>query len=204
MADRSSGITLPSGKMPKAFSAADTTSLGGGGGAGGGLVDSNPYRYWRLLMTAAIGSGYVELSRFNLMDKDGAYIHAQMTSDSGPSPLVASASEAVFGTSAYMCFDRSASTRVHTNTPSSAEWFQIDLGSGNDAGIAIVGLSFSNATTRYIPQFKVQGSATAAWAGEEEDVMDSSPWGLMTADTWKANGQIRYFVVGVDYSVMKT
>lgn len=193
MSERTSGIVLPSGRMPKAFSIADKTQLQSGAPA----PAATTYRYLRLLQTAAQGSGYLELQRLDYYDSDGAYIVADMTSNTLPSPLVASASEAAFGTAAWMVFSRTIADRWHSDAPSTAEWIKIDLGSGNSARPAAVGLCWNNSTTRFMPSFKVQGSNTGSFAGEEEDIYTSP---TLTSSTWQANGQLRVFVFSFDYS----
>ena len=195
MAERTNALVLPSGRMPKSFGAADVTSLGSGLSGGGA---PSTYRYLRLLQTASQASGYLELQRCNYYGSDGAFLHAAMTSNSLPSPLVASASEEAFGTFAWEAFNRSTSGRWHTNTPSTAEWLKIDLGSGNEARPAAVGLSWNNFATRFMPAFKVQGSNTGSFAGEEEDIYTFP--GTLTSTSWRANDQLRIFVFAFDYT----
>lgn len=193
MSERTSEIILPSGRMPKAFSDSDTTQLISGVPA----PAATTYRYLRLLQTASQASGYLECQRCNFIDADGAFIVPIMTSNSAPSPVVISASEAAFGTAAWMAFNRSTSNRWHTDTPSATEWLKVDLGSGNSARPAAVAISWGNSTTRFMPAFKVQGSNTGSFAGEEEDLFTSP---TMTSSSWLSNGQLRVFVFGFDYS----
>ena len=159
-------------------------------------ASTTEYRYLRLIQTAATASGYIELQRLNFLDSAGAFIVPIMTSNSAPSPVVVSSSEQAFGTSTFEAFDRSTATRCHTDTPSSAEWWEVDLGSGNSARPAAVALSFDSATARFITAFDIEGSDTAAWAGEEE-ILFSSP--TFTTSSFQ-NNFLRVFVFSFDYS----
>lgn len=196
MADRTSAITLPSGRMPKAFSAEDATQLTP-------TAAGTAYRYLRILQTTAQASGYLELQRCDFFDADGAYCHPAMTAASTPSPLVESSSETAFGGEDWMAFTRTTANRWHTNTPSTAEWLAIDMGSGNEKAPAAIGLSWSNSTTRFMPTLKVQGSTTGSWGGEEVDIWDSSvKVGTWTSSTWLTNGAYRIFWFDKDYTSM--
>jgi hypothetical protein len=171
-----------------------------GGGGGPTPPAKTSYRFYRVQNNVNSPGAYLEVQRINLMDKDGAYIHAAMTGNTTPSPLVATASTAAFGSAPWMCWDRLTANRVHSDTPATNQWFQIDIGNTSHNPVQIIGLSFNSSTTRFMPQFTLYGSQTGLFAGEEVTLYDSPTW-LNT--TWRANDQIRYFDIDVDYGVMR-
>jgi hypothetical protein len=147
-----------------------------------------PSRYLRLNVSALNGDGYVEITDLLFMVGGTTYPTVNMTSDTAPSPLVASASGVLSaGYAAFYAFSTaidssgSSNSRWHSNGPVSSAWIQIDLGAGN--GIAPTGVQITpNIVNSRSPQaFQVLGSATGAFAGEQVEYFSVS--GLTTGWT---------------------
>lgn len=118
------------------------------------------YRYLRLYMTASGGSTY-ELTEVEWMVGATAYPTSDMTSNTAPSPLVASASsDAGAPYLPYVAFNGTVAARGWISAVGGTQWLKVDLGSGN--GITPTGIKISPYATggynSYPTAFEAQGS----------------------------------------------
>lgn len=154
------------------------------------LWPATPCRYLRVNVTALNGDGYLEMADVRFYVGATTYPTVNMTSDTAPSPLVASTnSNIVPGTTdAYTAFDSSPTvSRWHSNNPAPPIWLQIDLGAGNEiapTGIHIIPL-FGGGFNRTPSAFEVLGSNTGSFSGEQTTFYSVS--GLTTG--WSAGVQ---------------
>ena len=165
------------------------------------------YRYWRLAVTkwkyagsikTSTASGGFAVGEFSLHTAAPAqYPTASMTSNSAPSPLVASASSELDSTSrAYLAFDgKLGITGDDTDTwyPSGSDpgpyWLQIDLGAPIEAvSCRITPPYFVNDSgpgSFALRSFSVLASTTGSFSGEEVEMLSvvdlaSSGWDAET------------------------
>ena len=93
------------------------------------------YRYFRLTTTAVDGGDRTAIGELQILTEDGtAYPTSNMSSNSAPSPLVASASTEASGSeAAWYAFDgtEGGSNGWMTSSGNTTGWIKIDLGSGN-------------------------------------------------------------------------
>ena len=135
--------------------------------AGGGV-----YRYLRFHQTANVGaSNIASLWEIDYSADEGTtYVPTSaMTSNSAPSPLVASADMAAASEPAYKAFDSLTSgfSWKTTNDPH-PHWLTIDLGPGNEIAPNRVRFVTSNDGNDFTPKdFTIQGSNTGAFTGEQ-------------------------------------
>lgn len=154
-------------------------------------VPAIPYRFFRLTATAwfANGSGpshapgstgVVRIAEWEIYDATNTkFPTSVMTTNSAPSPLVASARSVLSGGfEAFHAFDGNPSdaTRyISDATTTGTEWLQIDLGSGNTAAAKYFKIAPDAAVTtpasNYMVDFHIDGSMTGAFAGEETRVL---------------------------------
>lgn len=136
-----------------------------------GMMSPKPaatYRYLRLRVTA--GSSPILFCEHRWVVSGTNYPTVNMTSNTAPSPLVASVSNG--SASAYIEMDGSVSG--YLNVGNAPVWHTIDLGSGN--GIAPTGVSITvYSATYYFGTFSCYGSNTGAFAGEETLLGTFSP-----------------------------
>lgn len=143
------------------------------------------HRYFRLLCTNWAGS-YVRITELQLFVGATKYPTSNMTSNTAPSPLVASvSSELGAGFTAWYAFDSStadASRWINAHPVVEPEYIQIDLGSGNDIAPDSMKIA-PDSTGAHLVDFEMVGSTTGAFAGEEESY---GAWtGVNTG--WSAN-----------------
>lgn len=157
-----------------------------------------PYRYLRLNMTALNGDGYVELERLAYLVGATAYPTVNMTSNSAPSPLVASTNSVLSaGYEAFYAFSTNGdaegggSSRWHSGNPTPPIWIQLDLGSGNAIRPTAIEYTprFAGGTTNRTPSsFQVLGSNTGAFSGEQETLYSATGvttgWANLTMRTF--------------------
>lgn len=144
------------------------------------------YRYLRLLVTSWVANN-VDPANTNVRVTGMRFVHngfdyplVNMTSNTAPAPLVASDST---GNSPYLAFDGTIgnSSRWITSGTHSSAWLQLDLGAGR--GIPVHGVKIApddNVLTpslNYIKAFKVLGSNSGLFAGEEVTLVDMSGLG---------------------------
>lgn len=145
--------------------------VGFGSGSGGALT----YRYLRFHQTANVGA----LNPASLWELDYSadggttYVPtATMTSNTAPSPLVASSDLNAVGYEPYRAFDNASTTGAPWKTLSGdahPHWITIDLGAGNGITPNRVRFVTSNdAGDDLTPKdFTIQGSNTGAFTGEQ-------------------------------------
>lgn len=129
-----------------------------------------PSRFLRLLITACNGDNWIETQEVKFISNETNFPTQNMTSNSAPSPLVASASSELLA--AYFAFSTlidsggGGNSRWHTANGTPPHWIQIDLGDGNrilPTGVLIT----PGAANRSPRDFQVLGSNTGAFAGEQ-------------------------------------
>lgn len=151
------------------------------------------FRFFRLNITAwadggapGTSSGFTRVTEFELLDaSDVAFPASNMTSNSAPSPLVASSSS-VYGSGfeAFRAFDGDLSTGSRwISSGTGAQWLQVDLGSGNEIEVAKIKIAPDNQSGAYIVDFNLVASNTGAFTGEEVTLLTES--GLTSG--WTAN-----------------
>jgi hypothetical protein len=142
-------------------------------------------RYYRLVTTALNGDTYLEIQNFRLVAGGITYPNPaiNMTSNTAPSPLVASASSTHAGLEPFYAFsDVGGSVSRWHSTAGNAQWLQIDLGSSISATSAVI--ACNTATSRSINTFTIQGSATGTFTGEQTVVYTGTG---LTAGSWTNN-----------------
>lgn len=165
-----SATGAPSGAVP--FPAANT------------LVSLTPaaFRHWRLTIPRWFsngvenGSSPVRIAELQLFEGATKYPASNLTGPSAPSPYVVSASSEYPGNSAYLAFDGSVSDPgrwMSAEVHAGAEWIQIDLGAAKSlTSIKLAPDSAISAAAGYwIADFKLQGSSTGAFTGEQVDAL---------------------------------
>ena len=135
------------------------------------------YRYLRLDNTANQGSGSVSIGEWQLFEADGTeHPSSNMTSNSAPSPLVASASTANASYAAYGAFSGTNTGAANTGwiATSTAGYLQIDLGAGNEIVLDNYSITegAGSATDNGPKTWTIEGSNTGDFTGEEE-VLDT-------------------------------
>jgi hypothetical protein len=147
-------------------------------------ASTTPSRYLRLLITDWVfngtpnagGAGDVRVLELDYYVGATLYPVSAMTTNTAPSPLVATSSGALTG------FGDLEPYRVFTHTLAgnqwqssgaggATRWLSLDLGSGNSIRPDSVQIAPDGGVTAgsgyYITGFKIQGSSTGAFAGEE-------------------------------------
>ena len=149
--------------------------------AGGGTA----YRYFRLNISDNNGDPYTAVAELEIMVDVTSYPTSNMTSDSAPSPLVASASAFTAGDNPYKAFDGSPSNPTWQMNAASG-WVKVDLGSGNEivaTSAKVTGPNSANAA-RAPKDFTIEGSN------------DDSDWDVLattTSETSWGNNEVRTF-----------
>lgn len=147
------------------------------------------YRYLRFTITQTSTNDYAALYELDYSADGGStwLPSSTMTSNSAPSPLVASASQeyAAPTYSAFVVFDNNNSTRWTSSGNGLPQHITIDLGSGN--GITpnrirwrTVNLGSPNAS---VLAGNVKGSNTGSFAGEEVTLLSFSGLSSQTDGT---------------------
>tara|TARA_R110000823_G_scaffold30436_6_gene87321 strand:+ start:12298 stop:13410 length:1113 start_codon:yes stop_codon:yes gene_type:complete len=128
------------------------------------------YRYFRLNITANNGHARGgSIGELEIFANTCEFPAANMSSNTAPSPLVASASNSEVGNIEYKAFNGSASGWYTQTSAGVPQWLQIDLGSGN--GIAPTSFSITenseNPSTAAPKDFTLSGSDDGNFSGEE-------------------------------------
>ena len=154
-----------------------------------------PWRYFRWTVSQWTESGVpgtstagVRVSEMELLEGGTAYPTSNMTSDSAPSPLVASVDSTQYG-SAYNAFDGTTddSHRWISGTGSLPHWLQIDLGSGNEITPEYYRWAPDSAGASYYPtDWKLEASNTGSFTGEQ-DLIDFRTSNSSTVLNWIAS-----------------
>lgn len=151
-------------------------------GFGAGQQVAQTYRYLRLTITANVAAaGLCPLWELDYSADAGStwLPSSAMTTNSAPSPLVASADSEFSGSfQAWQAFDNNTSTRWTSSNTAMPHWIQIDFGSGNGIAPNRVRWSVYNDGTDYSPvSGTVKGSNTGSFAGEEVTLLTFSGLG---------------------------
>jgi hypothetical protein len=161
------------------------------------------YRYFRVEVTKTIDSNKeMQCVEYDISDDGGStwYPTQTMTSNTAPSPLVASASdEGYSGQRPFNAFDNDTATNSHFTSRAeisagSPAWLQIDLGAGN--GIAPDRFRFNPQDTNSdsCPEdFTLEASNTGSWSGEETVLLTET--GLTSG--WSAGTYREFAIEGV-------
>jgi hypothetical protein len=162
------------------------------------------FRFFRLLITDWIFNGVansliagdVRVLELSYMVGATRYPTVAMTGASAPSPLVATASNFFTGSDPYKAFNRVETSLDTTGWQSSGvagKWLTIDLGNGNailpDGLRWVADGSITTNSGYYSTGFRVYGSNTGAFAGEETLMLAvsglaQSDWANYTAKTF--------------------
>jgi len=164
-----------------------------------GKVPSAGYRYFRVNVTGNYDPSYQAVRFQAIRIKVGATEYpwavpgagAGMTSDTTPSPLVASASS-VFagGFEAYQAFvnvfgGNDSYRWISGNGGGVPQWIQIDLGSGNEISPTSLQLcADANWPDSYVTNFTFLASNTGAFTGEETILYTSA---TLVSGNWAAS-----------------
>lgn len=204
-----SAVRWPGGTAPTLSTAASrldkfnfisdgTYWLGFAEGATYNLTTSTPYRYLRFVVLANGSGSYAEIPELRYLVGATAYPTVNMTNNTSPSPLVASASSYYTGVgdaaNAWSAFDnnvtRGSPSYGWTSSGGAAgEWLQIDFGSGNTiapTGLRITPWSDGAQASRHPTSFRVDGSNTGSFTGEQATIYTgSTTWpGTSAAQTF--------------------
>ena len=135
------------------------------------LPDTAPYRYWRLVTTATLAGASAPVNYVDLRYIVGAtaYPTSNMTGDSTPSPLVASATSTngSFSLGPYQAFDGDAGTYWISNSTPPAS-ITIDFGAGRL--IRPNAIRITPRVGRAPTAFQVLASNTGAFGGEQRTI----------------------------------
>jgi len=154
------------------------SALKGGGGSLGG-----PYRYLRAEFDDSVSSTLLIFREVAYYDGVGGRFPDTMTSDSAPSPFVASASSFSYVYTAFrpfLAFDRTDSFFATSDGADANSWLQVDLGSevfypdGGRVEVRPSGVDTAPSSVRIV------ASNTGAFAGEEVELMNAP--GLLAGD----------------------
>lgn len=146
------------------------------------------YRYLRLYVSTS-NSFIISIGEINWVTGGTDYPTQTMTSNTAPSPLVASAnSEYSPSTQAWNAMDNVNSTYWENGWYVFPCWHTIDLGSGNAINPTAIVITPINGTSYLITAFSCYGSNTGAFAGEEVFLGSFSPgasgWTALTRRTF--------------------
>jgi hypothetical protein len=140
------------------------------------VVPTPALRYYRLTFIGGVSHNFVRNFRVYTQANQRGMLPTNMTSDTSPSPYVASSSGHYPSTSYanYRAFDSSITSSGWwnlTKTPYSTAWLQIDVGSYvNIVGASIVfNPSYKNYTS-----LKISGSTNGSFSGEEIDIFTTT------------------------------
>ncbi len=146
------------------------------------------YRFFRVNVTGISGT-YVRFAAVSIRVglTDYPTVIGSMTSNTTPSPLVASASS-TYGAGyepykAFVLAGSNASYRWISGGVSAPQWIQVDLGAGNEITPTSLRLCADDVggSGYYVTNFTLLGSNTGAFSGEEatlytSDTLDQGDW----------------------------
>lgn len=142
-----------------------------------------PLRCFRFVFTAAVGSA-LDIFNCRVINKTNQTFPPNMTSVNTPSPYVVSASsrstDPNYG--AMHAFDSAGNTRWLSSGSPVNQWLQVDVGAAN-AFVPVRAL-LSSMNGSYPTAFRIDGSATGSFSGEQYTLYSASGlttgWGHMT------------------------
>ena len=146
------------------------------------------FRFFQLDVTASNSGVIMFVYDMRFLEADGtAHPTSNMTSNTAPSPLVASASSDDFDNFPYFAFDGSASSGWAPDRPGVGSC-KIDLGSGNEIVLASATiLAPPDDASRTPKTFTIEGSNTGDFSGEETVLITQtniSDWSTSTRKTF--------------------
>ena len=166
---------------------------------GGGGPPPATSRYFRLRITGWVFAGNVNNSdlgdvrvlEMQLFDGATQYPASPMTTNTAPSPLVASSSGALTGfgdLEPWNAFNHSLAGNQWMGNGTVSKYLQIDLGAGNEIAPTSLKIAPDGAVNTgggyYITAFSLLGSNTGMFAGEEVTYLTVT--GLVQGD-WTAS-----------------
>lgn len=183
------------------FTVHATNGLGDSGesAASNSVTPSTPadFRYFRLVITGWHEAGVFvygspRINEFQLFTVSNTkYPTVPMTSNTTPSPLVASASNTYTGWSPYRAFNDVVTSNdgwigSRAEFPPLEKWLQIDLGAGNNITPTYAKISLDDTipTNTFVSAFRIDGSNVGLFIGEETTLYSTS--GLVVTD-WASN-----------------
>ena len=127
------------------------------------------YRYFLLDITEIDGGSRITINDFTLLVGGVHHPAAAMTSNTAPSPLVASTSNSIASALPWYAFDN-VNGGWTTEDGTTAAWMKIDLGSGNEIVIDqyLISGPHSGDLNRGCTDWTLEGSNTGSFSGEEE------------------------------------
>ncbi len=156
------------------------------------------FRYFRLEVTDTnTASNNVTINELEIYGRATAYPASDMTSDTLPSPLVASASS---GSNPFNAFDGN-NAAGWAATSDSNEYIQIDLGTGQGIVPTALKIVPDDASLTSPKNFALKGSNTGAFSGEETTLYT----GTNVTSGWTAETAREFpITTGAANAVMKT
>ena len=148
------------------------------------FAGTSSFRFFRLYIVDCISGSNAYIDEWEIMVGATAYPTSNMTGPSSPSPLVASASS-TFGSNAPWKAFNGAVGSGNSWVPTSATniSLKIDLGSGNEIAATGTKIAPRNAEDGTLKTFRVEGSNTGDFSGEEtvlDSEVASSGWSAQT------------------------
>jgi len=163
----------------------NVTALSGFGGAKG---DVTSWRFFQIKTTAVDGSStYTGMAAFKIFVDSTEHPTSTMTSNSLPSPLVASATGEGSSDEAFRAFDSVLNTHWQFNSVSMPIFLRIDLGAGNEIGPTSYKLTSPETADRVPKNFTFEASNTGSFTGEEvvlDTQTNQTSWGARTERTF--------------------
>jgi hypothetical protein len=181
-----------------------TSQTGWGSGETRTFTISSPttaYRYYRLDITANNGDAtFVQVAELYLYlgYPSNEFAPHNMTTDSAPSPYVASASTFQVGSNAYLAFNGAGAGWLGNN--GGADWVQIDLGSGNVFLIEQYQIRDAGVAARAPKDWTLKGSNNGSDWTTLDTRTNETGWGTFDLRTYTVSGvsvAYRYFRLDV-------
>lgn len=149
------------------------------------------YRYFRLDVSGSDGGTRVRVGDLEIVAGGVDYPTSAMTSNTAPSPLVASASSEDSPRDAWRAFNKTTGGDPEEewwSTAGAPQWVQIDLGSGNEIAPSSIKLTAPAANTQHAPSdFTLEASNTGSFGGEEDTLLTvtgETSWGASEERTF--------------------
>ena len=130
------------------------------------------YRYFRINVSASTGASWVGSGELNIREADTTeHPSSDLTSNSAPSPFVASASSIFDVGTEFKLFNGAILEQCFTAIGNLPWWVKIDLGAGNEIVPFDFKLNASGQTDRQVGAFTFEGSN------------DDSAWTVLSTQT---------------------
>ena len=153
-------------------------------GFGSGVSGAASFRFFRLFIVDCISGANAYVDEWELMVDSTAHPTSNMTDASAPSPLVASADSTFSSNYPWKAFNGgvgSGNSWIATSATNIS--LKIDLGSGNEIVATSTKIAPRNASDGTLKTFRVEGSNTGDFSGEETVLASevaASGWGAGT------------------------